>query len=63
MVPFSYSGSDTHLVHSKALDCDKLFVVVEELGFHGRVRHEDVHEDGCHYGEQTAEEENDLIGV
>lgn len=41
MVPFPHARPDTHLIHSKTLDGNKLVFTVKELGFHRGVGHED----------------------
>ena len=41
MVPLPDPGSNAHLVHPQALYRDELLLLIEELGLHRRVGHED----------------------
>lgn len=60
MIPAPLAGHDTLLVHSETLNCDELIVVVEELGFDGRIGHEEEHDNGEDHSDDTEEDEDDL---
>jgi hypothetical protein len=63
MVPSPFSGNYTHLVCSQTLNGNITLVSLQELGLHGRIRHEDESNDRKDQGEACAEEENDLIPI
>ena len=63
MSPLPDSRADSHLVHTQAFDGDELFFVCEELGLHGRIRHEEEHDDGEGHRDATAEEKDNLVRV
>jgi hypothetical protein len=63
MVPLPHSTGYTHLVHPQSLHCNESLALVEEFGFHRRIRHEYEDGDGNNDCEQSAEEKDDLVRV
>ena len=54
MTPFPDSRCHPHLVHAQSLNRKQLFLMLEELCLHGRVRHEDEAYDRGDNGQKTA---------
>lgn len=63
MIPLPNTRANTHLIHAQALNCNEFFIMFEEFCFHGRIGHEEEHDNGECDRDASAEQENDLVRV